>query len=83
MMIMVGYTKLLIPKLLNIFAVTCSEFHIYNFHFCTFFQTSRPEFEGSEFSVRRRYNDFLWIRQRLEEKHPTHLVPVGILKKKV
>ncbi|BFZ16283.1 hypothetical protein BsWGS_19322 [Bradybaena similaris] len=38
-------------------------------------KTSRPEFEGSEFSVRRRYNDFLWIRQRLEEKHPTHLVP--------
>ncbi|XP_035827474.1 sorting nexin-30 isoform X2 [Aplysia californica] len=38
-------------------------------------KTSRTEFEGTEFSVRRRYNDFLWIRQRLEEKHPTHLVP--------
>ncbi|CAL1548533.1 unnamed protein product [Lymnaea stagnalis] len=38
-------------------------------------KTSRPEFDGTEFSVRRRYNDFLWIRQRLEEKHPTHLVP--------
>ncbi|KAH9495162.1 Sorting nexin-30 [Bulinus truncatus] len=38
-------------------------------------KTSRPEFDGTEFSVRRRYNDFLWIRQRLEENYPTHLVP--------
>ena len=43
------------------------------------FQTSRSEFEGTEFSVRRRYNDFLWIRERLEEKYPTHLVPVSRL----
>ncbi|KAK3800106.1 hypothetical protein RRG08_015072 [Elysia crispata] len=38
-------------------------------------KTTRDEFEGSDFSVRRRYNDFLWIRHRLEEKYPTHLVP--------
>ncbi|XP_055884371.1 sorting nexin-30-like [Biomphalaria glabrata] len=38
-------------------------------------KTTRAEFEGTDFSVRRRYNDFLWIRQRLEENYPTHLVP--------
>ncbi|KAL8600698.1 hypothetical protein ACOMHN_057288 [Nucella lapillus] len=38
-------------------------------------KTTRSEFEVSEFSVRRRYNDFLWLRQRLEESYTTHLVP--------
>ncbi|ESP01213.1 hypothetical protein LOTGIDRAFT_212744 [Lottia gigantea] len=38
-------------------------------------KTNRSEFEGCELSVRRRYNDFLWLRQRLEESYCTHLVP--------
>ncbi|KAK7101066.1 sorting nexin-30-like [Littorina saxatilis] len=38
-------------------------------------KTTRAEFESSDFSVRRRYNDFLWLRQRLEETYHTHLVP--------
>ncbi|XP_033737677.1 sorting nexin-30-like [Pecten maximus] len=38
-------------------------------------KTTRSEFDDSEYSVRRRYNDFLWLRQRLEESYPTHLVP--------
>ena len=42
------------------------------------FQTTRTEFESSDFSVRRRYNDFLWLRQRLEESYTTHLVPVSL-----
>lgn len=27
--------------------------------------------------MRRRYNDFLWLRQRLEETHSTHIIPVS------
>ena len=41
-------------------------------------QTTRSEFEGEEFQVRRRYNDFIWLRQRLEECHPVLLVPVSL-----
>ena len=42
-------------------------------------QTTREEFEGEDFQVRRRYNDFLWLRQRLEETQPIMLVPVSII----
>ncbi|KAK7492932.1 hypothetical protein BaRGS_00015879 [Batillaria attramentaria] len=38
-------------------------------------KTTRSEFDNSDYSVRRRYNDFLWLRQRLEDGYPTHLVP--------
>ncbi|XP_054568051.1 sorting nexin-7 [Eptesicus fuscus] len=38
-------------------------------------QTSRGEFDSSEFEVRRRYQDFLWLKGRLEEAHPTLIVP--------
>lgn len=48
---------------------------------CCFFKrkTTRSEFDSQEYQVRRRYNDFIWLRQRLEESHPTHLVPVSVL----
>ncbi|KAA8579289.1 hypothetical protein FQN60_007079 [Etheostoma spectabile] len=36
--------------------------------------TTRSEFDSSEFEVRRRYQDFLWLRSRLEENHPTLIV---------
>ncbi|KAE8747661.1 hypothetical protein FOCC_FOCC005641 [Frankliniella occidentalis] len=35
----------------------------------------RIEFKESEYIVRRRYNDFVWLRQKLIEAFPTHLVP--------
>ncbi|XP_043241846.1 sorting nexin-7-like isoform X1 [Amphibalanus amphitrite] len=38
-------------------------------------KTSRAEFDDSEYSVRRRYNEFLWLRARLTEAYPTHIVP--------
>ncbi|XP_064605914.1 sorting nexin-30-like [Liolophura sinensis] len=38
-------------------------------------RTTRSEYDTHEYCVRRRYNDFLWLRQKLEESHPTHLVP--------
>ncbi|XP_048255712.1 sorting nexin-30-like [Haliotis rufescens] len=38
-------------------------------------KTTRSQFDTSEYAVRRRYNDFLWLRQRLEENYQTHLVP--------
>jgi len=38
-------------------------------------KTSMPGFEKPSFFVRRRYNDFVWLRQALEEKHPDCIVP--------
>ncbi|KAG7231571.1 hypothetical protein INR49_011545 [Caranx melampygus] len=37
-------------------------------------RTTRSEFDSSEYEVRRRYQDFLWLRSRLEENHPTLIV---------
>ncbi|XP_075236461.1 sorting nexin-7-like [Lycorma delicatula] len=39
------------------------------------FQTTREEYSEREYSVRRRYSDFLWLRQKLVEAYPTHIVP--------
>lgn len=38
-------------------------------------KTTRGEFDSSEFEVLRRYQDFLWLRSRLEESHPTLIIP--------
>lgn len=38
-------------------------------------RTSRAEFDETEYVVRRRYNDFIWLRQKLVEAFPTHLIP--------
>ena len=46
----------------------------------SFFQTTRQEFDAEEYKVRRRYQDFLWLRKRLEESNPTHIIPVRILR---
>eukprot|EP00075_Anas_platyrhynchos_P013644 XP_027302897.1 sorting nexin-30 [Anas platyrhynchos] len=40
-------------------------------------KTTRAEFDLPEYSVRRRYQDFDWLRNKLEESQPTHLIPVG------
>lgn len=48
---------------------------VFNFRF----QTSRVEFDEALYVVRRRYNDFLWLRQKLVEAFPTHLIPVRSL----
>ncbi|TRY56473.1 hypothetical protein DNTS_008710 [Danionella cerebrum] len=40
---------------------------------CT--KTTRTEFDLPEYSVRRRYQDFDWLRIKLEESQPTHLIP--------
>ncbi|XP_062376656.1 sorting nexin-7 isoform X1 [Sardina pilchardus] len=37
-------------------------------------KTTRGEFDSPEYEVRRRYQDFLWLRGRLEEAHPTLIV---------
>uniref|UniRef100_A0A3B3BU94 Sorting nexin 7 n=3 Tax=Oryzias melastigma TaxID=30732 RepID=A0A3B3BU94_ORYME len=37
-------------------------------------KTTRSDFDSSEFEVRRRYQDFLWLRSKLEESHPTLIV---------
>ncbi|XP_026147765.1 sorting nexin-7 [Mastacembelus armatus] len=37
-------------------------------------KTTRSEFDTSEYEVRRRYQDFLWLRSRLEESHPTLII---------
>uniref|UniRef100_A0A4W5KF11 PX domain-containing protein n=1 Tax=Hucho hucho TaxID=62062 RepID=A0A4W5KF11_9TELE len=38
-------------------------------------QTTRVEFDLPEYSVRRRYQDFDWLRTKLEDSQPTHLIP--------
>ncbi|XP_012288699.1 sorting nexin-30-like [Orussus abietinus] len=38
-------------------------------------KTSRPEFSEREYIVRRRYNDFNWLRQKLVDSYPTHIIP--------
>ncbi|XP_021925634.1 sorting nexin-7-like [Zootermopsis nevadensis] len=38
-------------------------------------RTSRAEFDETEYVVRRRYNDFIWLRQKLVDAFPTHLIP--------
>ncbi|KAM4641517.1 sorting nexin-7 [Discoglossus pictus] len=38
-------------------------------------KTSRSEFDSSEFEVRRRYQDFLWLKSKLEDAHPTLIIP--------
>lgn len=40
------------------------------------FQSTRQEFEEGEYIVRRRYNDFIWLRQKLVDSYPTHIIPV-------
>lgn len=39
-------------------------------------QTTRSEFDASEYEVRRRYQDFLWLRSKLEENQPTLIISV-------
>ncbi|CAG0901719.1 unnamed protein product [Darwinula stevensoni] len=36
---------------------------------------ARPDLIESEYKVRRRYNDFLWLRSRLVSENPTHIIP--------
>uniref|UniRef100_A0A8C7WY40 PX domain-containing protein n=1 Tax=Oryzias sinensis TaxID=183150 RepID=A0A8C7WY40_9TELE len=35
------------------------------------------KFDLPEYCVRRRYQDFDWLRVKLEETQPTNLIPVG------
>ena len=58
-----------ISYLISIWGVCCT----FRYHL----QTSRAEFDDSEYCVRRRYNEFLWLRARLTEAYPTHIVPVS------
>ncbi|XP_049604635.1 sorting nexin-7 [Syngnathus scovelli] len=38
-------------------------------------KTTRSEFDSCEYEVLRRYQDFVWLRSKLEETHPTLIVP--------
>ncbi|CAL9687261.1 unnamed protein product [Knipowitschia caucasica] len=38
-------------------------------------RTTRPDFDSSEVEVRRRYQEFCWLRSSLEESHPTLIIP--------
>jgi sorting nexin-7/30 len=41
-------------------------------------QTSRAEFDDTEYVIRRRYNDFIWLREKLVLAYPNNLIPVSI-----
>lgn len=51
--------------------------YVYFFPLSSHLQSTRVEFDLPEYSVRRRYQDFDWLRNKLEESQPTHLIPVG------
>ncbi|XP_007885296.2 sorting nexin-7 isoform X1 [Callorhinchus milii] len=38
-------------------------------------KTTRGEFDSCEYVVRRRYQDFLWLKGKLEEAHSTLIIP--------
>eukprot|EP00112_Aurelia_sp_Birch-Aquarium-sp1_P011896 Seg25.2 transcript_id=Seg25.2/GoldUCD/mRNA.D3Y31 product="Sorting nexin-30" protein_id=Seg25.2/GoldUCD/D3Y31 len=38
-------------------------------------KTTRSEYDQPEYIVQRRYTDFLWLRSKLEETCPTHIIP--------
>ncbi|XP_067846078.1 sorting nexin-7 isoform X4 [Heptranchias perlo] len=38
-------------------------------------KTTRSEFDSCEYAVRRRYQDFLWLKDKLEEAHSTLIIP--------
>lgn len=40
-------------------------------------RVARIEFLENEYIVRRRYNDFLWLRHKLVDSHPFCIVPVS------
>ncbi|KAL8566798.1 hypothetical protein ACOMHN_005749 [Nucella lapillus] len=38
-------------------------------------KTTRAEFGCSEYTVRRRFSEFLWLRHQLEDSYPMYLIP--------
>ncbi|XP_062920659.1 sorting nexin-7 isoform X1 [Mobula hypostoma] len=38
-------------------------------------KTTRSEFDSSEYEVRRRYQDFFWLKDQLEQAHSTLILP--------
>ncbi|XP_033883489.1 sorting nexin-7-like isoform X3 [Acipenser ruthenus] len=58
--------------------VDCPESHVTSIEtFVTYrviTKTTRSEFDSSEYEVRRRYQDFLWLKGKLEEAHPTLII---------
>ena len=36
--------------------------------------TSRAAFNSSQYVVKRRYHDFVWLREKLEEEYPTFII---------
>ncbi|MGH0155095.1 UNVERIFIED_CONTAM: hypothetical protein FKN15_038772 [Acipenser sinensis] len=58
--------------------VDCPENHVTSIEtFVTYrviTKTTRSEFDSSEYEVRRRYQDFLWLKGKLEEAHPTLII---------
>ena len=40
-----------------------------------FFQTNFPEYNGSEKVVIRRFNDFVWLHERLAERYKGIFIP--------
>ncbi|XP_032872497.1 sorting nexin-30-like [Amblyraja radiata] len=38
-------------------------------------KTTRNEFDLPEYTVRRRYQDFDWLRIKLEDSQPTYIIP--------
>ena len=48
-----------------------------NLHLHQYFQTTREDFDMEDYCVKRRYNDFLWLREQLKLKHPLLIIAVS------
>ncbi|KAL7305344.1 hypothetical protein TKK_0002472 [Trichogramma kaykai] len=59
--------------------VDCPQKHVETLEtFITFritTKSTRSDLKDGEYVVRRRYNDFAWIRQKLVETYPAHIIP--------
>ena len=38
-------------------------------------KTTRPNFPGPDFDVKRRYSDFEWLKKKLEVQYPSSIIP--------
>ena len=46
---------------------------------CVLQTNARSDYLDAEYKVNRRYNDFAWLRDRMEQSYPMCLLPVSVV----
>lgn len=71
--------KITVSVKYRVLLLKCNFSNLYKSSYtCSLFQSNRADYPEKEYTVRRRYNDFLWLRNKLVETYPTRLIPVNI-----